>query len=320
MPKQSIAAKEIINNYGATFAFIIAIIVFSFTSRGFFSGQNLQNILVQSTSLGICAFGLTFVLLTGEIDMSYAGVIGLVGTVLAGMLKDGHAIGMVSLVCLGIGLGTGIVNALLIVVLKLPSFLVTVAVMFLCMGAERVYSQGVTTWIRHPEVLAIAQSYLGPVPISVIYLFGLFGICWIFQTQTRAGQYMRALGENISAVREVGIHTILLKSMVFVIAGGLFAAAGYIETLRIGGGIMYAGKPLMVFVLAACFLGTATFKAGKVNFPGTLIGAFFLYTLLSGFTGLGLKFYYVPAAQGLILIASVAISSFRRGKIEQVQF
>lgn len=320
MPKQSITAKEIINNYGATFALIVAIIVFSFTSRGFFSGQNLQNILVQSTSLGICAFGLTFVLLTGEIDMSYAGVIGLVGTVLAGMLKDGHAIGMVSLVCLGIGLGTGIVNALLIVVLKLPSFLVTVAVMFLCMGMERVYSQGVTTWIRHPEVLAIAQSYLGPVPISVIYLFGLFGICWIFQTQTRAGQYIRALGENISAVREVGIHTILLKSMVFVIAGGLFAMAGYIETLRIGGGIMYAGKPLMLFVLAACFLGTATFKAGKVNFPGTLIGAFFLYTLLSGFTGLGLKFYYVPAAQGLILIASVAISSFRRGKIEQVQF
>ena len=107
MPKQSISTKEIINNYGATFAFIIAIIVFSFTSRGFFSGQNLQNILVQSTSLGICAFGLTFVLLTGEIDMSYAGVIGLVGTVLAGMLKDGHAIGMVSLVCLGNRPGNG---------------------------------------------------------------------------------------------------------------------------------------------------------------------------------------------------------------------
>lgn len=320
MPKQSITIKEIINNYGATFAFIIAIVVFSFTSRGFFSGLNLQNILVQSTSLGICAFGLTFVLITGEIDMSYAGVIGLVGAVLAGMLKDGHAIWLVSLVCLGIGLGTGMVNALLVVVLKLPSFLVSVAVMFLSMGAERVYSQGVTTWIRQPEVLAIAQSHVGPVQISIIYLFTLFGICWIFQTQTRMGQYIQALGENISAVREVGLPEILLKSMVFVIAGGLFAAAGFIETLRIGGGIMYAGKPLMVFVLAACFLGTATFKAGKVNFPGTLIGAFFLYTLLSGFTGMGLKFYLVPAAQGIILIASVAISSVRRGKIEQVQF
>jgi len=320
MAQQSITTKEIINNYGATFAFILAIIAFSFTSRGFFSGQNLQNILVQSTSLGICAFGLTFVLITGEIDLSYGGVIGLVGAVLAGMLKDGQSIGVVSLVCLAIGLGTGLLNALLIVVLNLPSFLVSVAVMFLCMGAERVYSRGITTWIRQPEVLSIVQAHVGPVPVPVIYLFALFGICWFLQSQTRTGQYVRALGENINAVREVGIRTVLMKSMVFIIAGLLFAAAGYIETLRIGGAIMYSGKPLMLFVLAACFLGTATFKAGKVNFPGTLIGAFFLYTLLSGFTGLGMKFYFVPVAQGLILIVAVAISSVRRGKIEQVQF
>jgi len=263
---------------------------------------------------------LTFVLITGEIDLSYGGVIGLVGAVLAGMLKDGQSIGVVSLVCLAIGLGTGLLNALLIVVLNLPSFLVSVAVMFLCMGAERVYSRGITTWIRQPEVLSIVQAHVGPVPVPVIYLFALFGICWFLQSQTRTGQYVRALGENINAVREVGIRTVLMKSMVFIIAGLLFAAAGYIETLRIGGAIMYSGKPLMLFVLAACFLGTATFKAGKVNFPGTLIGAFFLYTLLSGFTGLGMKFYFVPVAQGLILIVAVAISSVRRGKIEQVQF
>jgi ribose/xylose/arabinose/galactoside ABC-type transport system permease subunit len=105
MQKQAITTKEIINNYGATFAFIAAIVFFSIASRGFFSGQNLQNILVQSTSLGICAFGLTFVLITGEIDLSYGGVIGLVGAVLAGMIKDGHPIVLVTLVCFAIGLG-----------------------------------------------------------------------------------------------------------------------------------------------------------------------------------------------------------------------
>jgi len=128
MQKQAITPKDIVNNYGATFAFIIAIIFFSLTSQGFFSGQNLQNILVQSTSLGICAFGLTFVLITGEIDLSYGGVIGLVGAVLAGMLKGGHSIGMVTLVCLAIGLGSGLLNALLIVGLNLPSFLASVAI------------------------------------------------------------------------------------------------------------------------------------------------------------------------------------------------
>ncbi len=320
MQKQPITPKDIINNYGATFAFIIVIIFFSFASQGFFSGQNLQNILVQSTSLGICAFGLTFVLITGEIDLSYGGVIGLVGAVLAGMLKDGHSIGLVTLVCLAIGLGTGLLNAILIVVLNLPSFLASVAVMFMCMGAERIYNQGVTTWIRDPSVLSIVQSNVGPVPAPALYLFALFFICWFLQTQTKAGQYVRALGENISAVKEVGIRANLLKSGVFVVAGLIFAFAGYIEILRIGGAVMYAGSHLLLSVLAACFLGTATFKAGKANFPGTLIGAFFLYTLLSGFTALGMKFYLVPFAQGLILIISVAISSARRGKIEQVQF
>ncbi len=320
MQKQPITLKEFINNYGATFAFIAAIIFFCFTSRGFFSGQNLQNILVQSTSLGICAFGLTFVLITGEIDLSYAGVIGLVGAVLAGMLKEGYSPGLVTLVCLSIGLLTGLLNAFLIVGLNLPSFLASVAVMFMCMGAERIYNQGITTWIRDPEVLSIVQAHIGPVPAGVIYLFTLFFLCWFLQTQTKAGQYIRALGENIHAVKEVGIRASLLKSMVFVVAGLIFAFAGCIETLRIGGAVMYSGKQLMLFVLAACFLGTATFKAGKANFPGTLIGCFFLYTLLSGFTGLGMKFYLVPVAQGLILIISVAISSARRGKIEQVQF
>jgi ribose/xylose/arabinose/galactoside ABC-type transport system permease subunit len=320
MRKQAITTKEIINNYGATFAFIAAIVFFSIASRGFFSGQNLQNILVQSTSLGICAFGLTFVLITGEIDLSYGGVIGLVGAVLAGMIKDGHPIVLVTLVCFAIGLGTGLLNAILIVGMKLPSFLASVAVMFLCMGAERVYNQGITTWIRDPEVLSIVQAHIGPIPIPVLYLFGLFAICWFLQAQTRVGQYLRALGENISAVREVGIRANLLKALVFIAAGLIYAFAGYIETLRISGAVMYSGKPLLLFVLAACFLGTATFKAGKANFPGTLIGAFFLYTLLRGFTGLGMKFYYVPVAQGLILIVAVAISSVRRGKIEQVQF
>jgi ribose/xylose/arabinose/galactoside ABC-type transport system permease subunit len=320
MRKESITLKQIINNYGATFALIIAVIVFSITSMGFFSVRNLENILVQSTSLGICAFGLTFVLMAGEIDLSYGGLIGLIGAVLAGMLKDGHSIGLVSLVCFAIGLGTGLLNAIFIVGLNLPSFLASVGVMFLCMGAERVYNQGITTWIKDTQILSIVQAHVGPVPAPALYLFILFAICWLLQTQTRAGQYIRALGENISAVKEVGIRASLLKSLIFVVAGVLFAFAGYIETLRIGGAVMYAGKQLLLFVLAACFLGSVTFRAGKANFPGTLVGAFFLYTLLSGFTGLGMKFYLVPVAQGLVLIIAVAISSVRRGKIEQVQF
>ncbi len=293
---------------------------FSIISKRFFTVENFQNILVQSTSLGICAFGLTLVLIAGEIDLSYGGLIGLVGAVLAGMLKQGYSPLVVSLVCLAIGLTTGLLNAILIVGLKLPSFLATVAVMFVCMGTERVYNLGITTWIRDPQVLSIVQAYIGPVPAPVIYLFGTFVICYFLQTQTRTGQYVRALGENIDAVKEVGIRASLTKTAVFVVAGVLFTFAAYIETLRNGGATMFAGRQLLLYVLAASFLGMATFKAGKANFPGTLIGALFLYTITSGLAGLGIKYYLVPVVQGIILIIAVAISSARRGKIEQIQF
>ncbi len=319
MGKKSITLRTILNNYGAVSGFVIAIIFFSFATETFFRWENAQNILIQSTSLGICAFGLTLILIMGEIDLSYGGVIGLVGAVLAGMLKQGYSPLTAIIVCLLIGVATGLLNSMLIVGLKLSSFLASVAVMFICMGAERVYSHGVTVWIKNETVLSIVQGHIGPIPSPIIILFTLFFICWFLQTQTRTGQHVRALGENIEAAKETGVRVNMLKLAIFVITGVLFAFAGCLETLRNGGAIMYSGKQLLLFVLAASFLGTATFKAGKANFPGTFLGAFFLITLMNGFTLIGMKFYLVPLAQGLVLIAAVAVSSMRRGEIEQVK-
>jgi ribose transport system permease protein len=320
MSKTPSGSAQIISNYGAVLAFAAAIAFFAIGTDTFFRWGNLQNILIQSTALGVCAFGLTVVLIVGEIDFSYGGLIGLVGAVLANMLKEGHSPVSALLVCLLIGGAAGLLNAFLVVRLSLSSFLATVAVFFLCMGAERVYSHGVTCWIQNKAVLSLVQGHIGPAPTPVVILLALFLLCWLLQTQTRIGQHARAIGENIQAARETGIRTSLVKSAAFVLAGALFAFAGCLETLRNGGAIMYSGKQLLLFVLAASFLGTATFKAGKANFPGTLVGAFFLITLMNGFTLLGMKFYLIPLAQGLILIASVAISSMRRGEIEQVKF
>lgn len=319
MAARSTTLGSIINNYGAILAFVVAIVFFALATDTFFRWENFQNIMIQSTALGVCAFGLTVVLIAGEIDLSYGGIIGLVGAVLAGMLKQGFSPVEAVLVCLTIGAATGLLTAFLVVGLNLSSFLASVAVMFLCMGAERVYSHGVTVWIKDETILWLVQGKIGPIPAPIMILLALFVICWFLQTQTRAGQYVRTLGENINAARETGLRANLLKSIVFVVSGLFFSFAGCLETLRNGGAIMYSGKQLLLFVLAASFLGTATFKAGKANFPGTLVGAFFLITLMNGFTLIGMKFYLVPLAQGLILLGSVAISSMRRGEIEQVK-
>lgn len=318
--KQQSKNSRIVSEYGAAIAFGIAVLFFSIFAENFIDLKNILNILVQSTALGVCAFGLTFVLMTGELDLSYAGLIGLVGAVMAGMLKGGYSPFAAGLTVLAIGAAVGMLNAYLVVGLGLSSFLATAAVMFMCMGAERVYSHGTTVWIKNQDMLNIVQGQLGPIPIPIIILAALFAICWYFQTQTRTGQYIRALGENIATVRETGIRASRLKTAVFILAGLIFALGGGLDTLRTGGAIVYAGKQMLLFVLAASFIGTASFKAGKANFPGTLLGSLFLVTLMNGFTLLGMEFYLVPLIQGLILLASVTIISVRRRAIEQVKF
>jgi ribose/xylose/arabinose/galactoside ABC-type transport system permease subunit len=318
--KQQSKNSRIFSEYGAVVAFGIAVLFFSIYSENFLNLSNIQTILIQSTALAICAFGLTFVLMAGELDISYAGLFGLVGAVMASMLKGGYSPFAAVLTVFAIGAVVGMINAFLVAYLGLSSFLVTAAMFFVCRGAERVENHGLSIWVKNEAMLNIVKGHLGPIPIPIIILAVFFVACWYFQSQTKTGQYIRALGENIDTVRETGIRATRLKAAVFILAGLIFTFAAVLDTLRTGGAIVYPGKPYLTLVLAACFIGTASFKAGKANFPGTLLGSLFLVTLMNGFTLLGMKFYLVSIVQGLILLASVTIISVRRRAIEQVKF
>jgi len=322
MDQKAHGLNKIVANYGTVFAFILAIVIFSFSSENFFTLSNFQNIMLQTTSLGVCALGLTLIMIMGEIDLSYAGIIGMVGAVMLKMIMAGYHPVSVVLVSLGIGMVSGLLIAILVVGFGMSSFMVTLATWFIYMGLERFIGHGVTHWIYKydPRILEIVQGHAGPIPIPIIIMLGLFLLCWFYQSSTRTGQYTRALGENIDAAREVGLKIKLLKGGTFVVAGALFGLAGLLETLRIGGSMQYSGRFILIYALAAVFLGSAAFRAGKFNFPGTLLGALFFYTIMNGLTLNMVKFYYVPLVQGLFLIIAVAISTIKRREIEQVQF
>ncbi len=322
MDQKTHGLNKIVANYGTVFAFILAIVIFSFSSENFFTLSNFQNIMLQTTSLGVCALGLTLIMIMGEIDLSYAGIIGMVGAVMLKMIMAGYPPVSVVLVSLGIGMVSGLLIAILVVGFGMSSFMVTLAAWFIYMGLERFIGHGVTHWIYKydPRILEIVQGYAGPIPIPIIIMLGLFLLCWFYQSCTRTGQYTRALGENIDAAREVGLKIKLLKGGTFVVAGALFGLAGLLETLRIGGSMQYSGRFILIYALGAVFLGSAAFRAGKFNFPGTLLGALFFYTIMNGLTLNMVKFYYVPLVQGLFLIIAVAISTIKRREIEQVQF
>lgn len=322
MDQKTGGLSKIVANYGMVFAFIISIVIFAFSSKNFFTLSNLQNIMIQTTSLGVCAFGLTLIMIMGEIDLSYAGMSGMIGAVMLKMIMAGYSPIWVILVILAIGLVSGLCIGILVVGFGMSSFMVTLAAWFIYMGLERYIGHGVTHWIyKHdPRMLQIVQGHAGPVPIPIIIMLSLFLLCWFYQTRTRTGQYVRALGENIDAAKEVGVNVRLLKGGTFVVGGIFFSLTGLLETLRIGGSMQYSGRFILIYALAAVFLSSAAFRAGKFNFPGTLVGALFFYTIMNGLTLTMIKFYYVPLVQGLFLITAVALSTIKRRKIEQVQF
>ncbi len=322
MAQKADSWNKLVANYGLLLAFLIAVIVFSFWSENFLTWGNIENILIQTTSLGICALGLTLIMMTGEIDLSYAGLTGMIGAVMLKMIMAGYSPFSVVLVCLAIGMISGLCIAVLVVGFGMSSFMVTLAAWFIYMGLERFIGHGVTHWIyKYDEsILQIVQGHWGPLPVPIVIMLGLFLICWLFQTRTRTGQYIVALGENMEAVREVGLKARILKGGAFAAGGLIFGITGLIETLRIGGSMVYSGRFLLIYALGAVFLGSAAFKAGKYNFPGTLLGALFFYTIINGLTLNAVKFYYIPLVQGLFLILAVAVTTVKRGEIEQVQF
>lgn len=322
MDKKSGTLNKFLANYGTVFAFILAIAIFAFSSKNFFTLSNFQNVMIQTTSLAVCAFGLTLIMIMGEIDLSYAGMTGMIGAVMLKMIMAGYSPISVVLVSLGIGLVSGLCIAILVVGFGMSSFMVTLAAWFIYMGLERYIGHGVTHWIYKydPRILQLVQGHVGPVPVPIIIMLGFFCLCWFYQTRTRTGQYIRALGENVEAAKEVGLSIRLLKAGTFVVGGLFFALTGLMETVRIGGSMQYSGRFILIYALAAVFLGSAAFRAGKFNFPGTLLGALFFYTIMNGLTLNMVKFYYVPLVQGLFLVVAVALSTIKRGKIEQVQF
>ncbi|MBC7261674.1 MAG: ABC transporter permease, partial [Chloroflexi bacterium] len=219
---------------------------------------------------------------------------------------------------LAIGVFWGILNGWLVTKWNLSSFLVTVAMLFLGMGFERAYSHGLSVWLSR-DLRLIYKGFVLGVPNAIFFLIGLYIPFWLFSTQTRLGHHMKAIGENVEAAREVGIRTSAVKALAFSIAGGLYAAAGILETMRASGAIAYAGMDVMLPALGATFLGATMFRKGP-NVLGTLVGSLLFGTITNAFTLLGAPFYLIPLIQGLLLVAAVSVSTLGDRRIRQVKF
>lgn len=263
------------------FQSLIGLIVFSvivaFINSRFMTTSNILNILRQTSINAVIATGMTFVILTGGIDLSVGSILGFSGAVAAMMLASGVDSIIAIPVALIVGLVVGALNGVLISKGKLQPFIVTLATMTMLRGATLVFTDGKpigTGFEANSKLFAwFGNGYVLGIPVPIIVIIVTFLVALFVLTQTKIGRYVYALGGNEEATKLSGISTDKVKIFVYAISGMMAALAGIIITSRLSSAQPTAGSGYELDAIAAVVLGGTSLAGGTGTIVGTMIGA-----------------------------------------------
>ena len=302
---------SILKNYGIIIAFVLICIILSVMSPVFFTTTNLINVIRQTSIYGIMAVGMTFIILTGGIDLSIGSILAIAGAVCAGMLKAGYPLPMVILATLAVGIGCGLINGLFITVGKITPFVATLGMMSIARGFTLIYTKGYPISGFSPEFRFIGGGYLWgwPVPIALFLLVAI--TAYIVLTQTRLGRYIYAIGGNEETVKLSGINSGFYKTLAYVIAGAAAALSALILTARLNSAEPIAGLGYELDVIAAVVIGGTSLNGGRGSLWGTFIGALMIGVINNGMNLLDISPYFQLVVKGLIIIAAVLLDRLR---------
>ena len=303
---------DFLAEYGFVVIFALWVVFLAFATDLFLTPTNLTLLLRQASIYGIPALGATFVILLGELDISFGSVIGAAGVAGAMVLIAGGGSTEAILAAVGIGVVVGLVNGLLVSVVRLPSVVATLGMLSIVLGVAIVVTGG--TALHGPELAPVswlAQGYVGPVPVPVVILFVGYAIGWFVLNRTRFGTHVYLTGDNREASYRAGIGVDRLRIVVFVIAGALAGLGGIVLVARVSQAQATFGEDALFPVLTAVILGGAGLTGGRGRIENTLIASIFLASLLNGIILLGVDAQYQRIVLGAILILAVSLDRFR---------
>ncbi|MFI7131706.1 ABC transporter permease [Nonomuraea sp. NPDC050153] len=305
-------ARSLLAENGSLAALVVLVVALSLLSGDFLSVTNLLNVGVQAAVTAILAFGSTFVIITGGIDLSVGAVAALSAIVLAWTAADsGLPWPLATLVALAVGIGCGLVNAALIAYGKLPPFIATLAMLGVARGLALVVSQG--SPIEMPEAVSHLGDTVGgflPVPVLVMALMGV--ITAVVLNRTYAGRAMYALGGNEEAARLSGIAVSRQKLVTYALSGAFAAVAGIVLASRLASAQPQAASGYELDAIAAVVIGGASLSGGKGRALGTLVGALILAVLRNGLNLLSVSAFWQQVVIGVVIALAVLLDTLRR--------
>ena len=291
---------------------IIICILFAFLSPNFLTVGNIVNILRQSSINIVLATGMTFVILTGGIDLSVGSILG-VSAVVALLVSLLPALSWAAVpAALLAGLLLGLVNGAIITFLDVPPFIVTLGSLTALRGLAFLVAKGTTLINRDINFAWVGNAYLGPIPWLVIIALLTVIASWFVLRQTVLGVQIYAVGGNERAARLTGIKVNRVLLFVYGISGLLAGLAGIMSASRLYSASGILGQGYELDAIAAVILGGTSFTGGIGTIGGTLLGALIIAILNNGLTLLNLSYFWQLVVKGLVIILAVVIDRLRR--------
>jgi ribose transport system permease protein len=282
----------------------------------FLTVSNLLNVLEQTSINAVIAVGMTFVILSGGIDLSVGSILALSGVVLATLLQAGWAPPLAIAAGLAAGFGFGALNGVAIAWGRLPPFIATLGMMSIARGCALLFTEGrpVSGFEQAFRSLATDRVLGIPAPVlltAVVYVAGRFVL-----SSTRFGRYVYAMGGNEEATRLSGVNVRLHKTLVYGVSGLTSAVAAVLLTARLNSAQPIAGMMYELDAIAAVVIGGTSLTGGEGGVGGTLIGALIMGVLRNGLNLLGVSSFLQQVVIGLVIVFAVLLDAVLKSKRE----
>ncbi|MEG2440753.1 MAG: ribose ABC transporter permease [Acetivibrio sp.] len=302
--------KKIINQvnvYRSVMILLVICVFASILSPSFLSVNNLFNVFKQITVAGVVGCGMTFVILTGGIDLSVGSILGLAGVLASGVLAATGNVFLAIVTALAIGVGCGFINGFWVAQCGIPPFISTLGMMTLLRGCVLVYTKGSPIPVKVDAYKFIGKGTVFGIPFPVIILIVLFFLGHFILTQTAFGRTVYAFGGNKEAARLSGISTKKTEWMVYTINGLLCGIAAIILTARLGSAQSTTGEGIEMDAIAAVILGGTSLSGGTGFVLPTVVGAMIMGIIDNILTLMNVNPHATNIVKGAVILIAVLV-------------
>lgn len=296
-----------VNIYRSVLILLVICIFAAFLSKSFLSVSNLFNVFKQITVAGIIACGMTFVILTGGIDLSVGSILGLSGVVASGVLASTGNTFLAVMTAVAIGIACGFMNGFFVSQCGIPPFIATLGMMTLLRGCVLIYTKGSPIPVKVDSYKFIGKGTVLGVPVPVIILTVLFVLAHYILTQTGFGRSIYAFGGNREAARLSGISVKKTEWMAYIMNGFLSGIAAVVLTARLGSAQSTSGQGIEMDAIAAVILGGTSLSGGTGFVLPTVVGAMIMGIIDNILTLMNVNPHATNIVKGAVVLIAVLV-------------